>query len=394
MQQAGLAAAVVSVGAGAAGLGVWRTAVTVADSLVAAACLSVPVLLSFAAQRLPFLERFRSLIAVVGLLVALCGLSYGFELLGLQAMLPRLDGVLHIATALAAILTVAVLVFALRRIARMRPPQELEAANARLAREIHMRESVERELRRSLGDVHDAVQELEQFAYITSHDLQAPLRSIAGFSRLLSGRYRDKLDADGVEFLDFIDQGCRHMQSLIQDLLQLSRVGRAEAKLESRPLGETVQRALRPLAETIARSGAQIEAEGLPQVLAQHELLVQLFQNLIGNALKFHREGLAPRVRVSARQDGEDWLIEVADNGIGIPADQLDNIFAVFRRLHAAHEYEGTGIGLAICRKIAAYHGGRIWATSDDSGAQFHVRLPLNPQPQVHVPRRTLDPAV
>ena len=285
------------------------------------------------------------------------------------------------ALALACIAVAAILFALLRR------------AKARLAAEMRARAAAERDLQRALAGQCAAEQELETFAYVTSHDLQAPLRSISGFSQLLVRRHRERLDGEALEFLQYIEQGTHQMQALIQDLLALSRVGRAEPIFEEQPLAATVERALAPLREAIERSGATIEYAGLPAITADHALLAQLLQNLVGNALKFRRPEVRPAIRIEARQDGEDWLLSIADNGIGIAQEQLQNIFIVFRRLHGAGEYEGGGMGLAICRKIAALHGGAIWATSGAEGSQFHLRLPRHPvkKPSIKIEKSVPD---
>jgi signal transduction histidine kinase len=204
---------------------------------------------------------------------------------------------------------------------------------------------------------------------------------MSGFSQLLMSRHRSKLDGDAGEFLDYIDSGARHMQALISDLLELSRVGREQdGRYQSRPLAETLDAALASLAEPIAAQHAEIVRGMLPaQMNADHALLKQLLHNLIGNAIKFHRPGVPPRIEIHTQHEGDYWHLVVADNGIGIPSEDLDQVFDIFRRLHSSTDYAGTGIGLAICRKIALYHGGSIWATSDASGTQFHVRLPIDP---------------
>ena len=169
------------------------------------------------------------------------------------------------------------------------------------------------------------------------------------------------------------------MQMLIQDLLKLSRIGRGGPRFEVRPLADALSSALRHLEDKDASSRASIESEELPTLSADHALMTLLFEQLIDNAIKFRRSDVAPRVSVSAREEGADFLITEADNGIGIAQDQLDNVFLVFRRLHAPDAYPGSGIGLTICRKIATLHGGRIEAASDAGGSRFVLRLPKEP---------------
>ncbi|MFT4046118.1 MAG: ATP-binding protein [Solimonas sp.] len=252
------------------------------------------------------------------------------------------------------------------------PDRSLE----KLREELLLREAAEQHLRSALADYRRSAADFEQFAYAASHDLQTPLRNIEGFSRLLKQCYGPGLDDDGRMYLQYMTQGVQQMQQLVDALLQLSRVGRSEARIEEKSLDEDLRQVRKLLAGEIARSGAEIIAPDLPALVADHALLVQLFQNLIGNALKFQPPGQKPRVTIRARRRDDDWHITVTDNGIGIPADQVDHVFAPFRRLHAQEEFSGTGMGLAICRKIVTHHEGEIWAEPHTGGAQIHLLLP------------------
>lgn len=221
-------------------------------------------------------------------------------------------------------------------------------------------------------------QELEQFAYVASHDLQEPLRAIAGYTQLLVNEYRDRLDETALEYADFVVDGAKRMQQLIQDLLAYSRVGTRGQEFTSTDCNAVLQQALQNLQVAIADNQATITADPLPTVNGDRNQLVQLLQNLIGNAIKFHREE-PPHVHIAAQQQDNDWLFQVQDNGIGIKPQYLERIFEVFKRLHTRREYPGTGIGLAICKKIATRHGGRIWATSElGVGTTFYFTIPLN----------------
>lgn len=351
----------------------------VSDAIIALAYFMIPVTLLVFMRRRRVRISFNWAIGLFAAFIVLCGLGHVVDIVTVWYPVYYAQGWLRAATALVSILTALAIIPLVPRLLAMRSPEELEAANDKLRAEVARRESAERNLRQSLADVQTAVKELEQFAYITSHDLQAPLRNIAGFSQLLATRHRARLDGDALEFLGYIEQGTRHMQHLINDLLQLSRVGRSEAKFEKKPLAESFERARRALSSQIDKCGAQIDCAVLPELTADHTLLTQLFQNLLGNAIKFHAPGKTPSVTVRCEREAEGWHLVVADDGIGIPPEQLENVFAVFRRLHAADEYEGTGIGLAICRKIVAYHGGRIWAESSGQGTSFHVVLPADP---------------
>jgi signal transduction histidine kinase len=222
--------------------------------------------------------------------------------------------------------------------------------------------------------------ELEQFAYVASHDLQEPLRKVASFCQLLQRRYIGQLDARADQYIEFAVDGAKRMQALIDDLLAFSRVGRIEREAALVSCASALSQARVNLASEIRKSGAVIETTELPLVRAEFSLLTSLFQNLISNAIKFHGES-PPVVKVSAtRQDDGFWQFSVADNGIGIEPEYADRIFVIFQRLHDRNTYAGTGIGLAMCRKIVEHYGGRIWLdTGFQDGARFCFTLPVTP---------------
>ena len=360
----------------------------ISDAVIALAYFMIPVVLVIFMRRMGTRISFNWAIALFAAFIVLCGTGHVLDIVVVWEPVYYLQGWVRALTAVVSLATGLAIIPLLPKLLRMKTPEELENANARLREEVQAREAAEEDLRRSLADLNRAVHELEQFAYITSHDLQAPLRNIAGFSQLLSRRYTQKLDGDALEFLQFIEQGVRQMQALIQDLLQLSRVGRTEARPERRPLDESLRAALNTLKSEITAREASVEFGPMPDVPAVQTLMVQLFQNLIGNAIKFQKPGNRPVVRISAEREEKHVHLRVQDNGIGVAQDQIENIFAVFRRLHSADEYEGTGIGLAICRKIVQHHRGEIWAESDGNGLTIHVRMPLEP-----VATRIPDPA-
>jgi PAS domain S-box-containing protein len=241
--------------------------------------------------------------------------------------------------------------------------------------DITVRKRAEAELRRSNS-------ELEQFAYVASHDLQEPLRMVASYVQLLSRRYRGRLDADADDFIGFAVDGAFRMQRLIQDLLAYSRVSTRGSPMVPTDVGEALGGALASLRLAAQEAGAQVTSDPLPRVRADPGQLEHLFLNLVGNAIKF-RGDRAPVVHVSAETDGDDaWHFSVRDNGIGIEPEYFDRIFVVFQRLHGRERYDGTGIGLAIAKKIVERHGGRIWVESEPGhGATFHFTLPAEVSP-------------
>jgi light-regulated signal transduction histidine kinase (bacteriophytochrome) len=220
--------------------------------------------------------------------------------------------------------------------------------------------------------------ELEQFAYVASHDLQEPLRTVAGFTQLLAQRYTGQLDAKADEFIAFAVDGVKRMQTLMQDLLAYSRVGTGDEPLQPTDGTAVLQRALASLAMSIQESRARVTHDPLPTVSGVAGQLTRLLQNLIGNALKYRSER-PPQVHITAQPQGYAWLFAVQDNGIGFEPRHAERIFGVFQRLHTREEYSGTGIGLAMCQKIVERHGGRIWAEGrPGEGATFYFTIPMD----------------
>ncbi|MGW5745533.1 sensor histidine kinase [Amycolatopsis sp. NPDC003861] len=244
---------------------------------------------------------------------------------------------------------------------------ELEQAHAQLESRTHA-------LERSNSD-------LEQFAYVASHDLQEPLRKVTSFCQLLEKRYSDKLDERGEQYIGFAVDGAKRMQVLINDLLAFSRVGRRGGEPVETETSALVAAATANLESVIAETGARVTvADDLPPVRGEVSLLTAVFQNLIGNALKFRGEE-PPEIAVTVERDGGEWVFSVTDNGIGIDAQYAERIFVIFQRLHGRGDYPGTGIGLAMCRKIVEHHGGRIWLAADvTAGTCFRFSLPALPE--------------
>lgn len=243
------------------------------------------------------------------------------------------------------------------------------------------RRKAEDALKSTAAELVRSNRDLEQFAYIASHDLQEPLRMVSSYCQLLERRYGTVLKGDGLEFLAFAVDGAKRMQGLINDLLSYSRIGMQRKPLRPVSAAAAATRAVANLQATVAEKGAEITLGELPTVLADETLLVQLFQNLIGNAIKFH--GAAPpRVEIRAHGEGQEWVFSVKDNGIGIEPQYQERVFAIFQRLHGRGEYPGTGIGLAICKRIVERHGGRIQVESaPGQGSTFSFTLPRPEDP-------------
>ena len=244
------------------------------------------------------------------------------------------------------------------------------------------RQLAEKKLAEKAEELARSNHDLEQFAYVASHDLQEPLRMVAAYTQLLAERYRGKLDENADKYIGYAVEGALRMRTLILDLLAFSRVGRGETDRKNGECNAALNNALENLRSAIEESGAVVTHDHLPAVAVDPSQLVQLFQNLIGNAIKFRGKEV-PTIRVSAEKQDATWLFAVADNGIGVSSQYKDKIFVIFQRLHTREEYSGNGVGLAICKKIVEHHGGRIWVESElGCGATFHFTLPARPADQ------------
>ncbi|MFH9364562.1 ATP-binding protein [Streptomyces anulatus] len=266
----------------------------------------------------------------------------------------------------------------------------------RLADELAEAQGRESLLAEQTQELRRSNAELEQFAYVASHDLQEPLRKVASFCQLLEKRYGDELDARGKQYIAFAVDGAKRMQVLINDLLTFSRVGRVQESWKPVDLDRALDRALGNLTLAIEESGTVVERpESLPGLLGDATALTMVWQNLVGNAVKFRREGVPCRISVDCVREDEDWHLTVSDNGIGIEPEFADKVFVIFQRLHARDEYEGTGIGLALCRKIIEFHGGRIWLEPEPGeGTRIHFTLPVAPEAPTHTTAELLAPAL
>ncbi len=241
---------------------------------------------------------------------------------------------------------------------------------SKIARDITENKRVEAELRRANHD-------LEQFALSASHDLQEPLRSLKIYSELLTRNHAAKLDGEALDFLSFIRNGAIRMEKLVSDLLAYTQVPKFQEPTELADANEAVTEAIQALANSVQEAGACISADALPSVRMHPAHLQQLFQNLIGNAIKYRRPQQRPSVRITAHRQDREWIFAVSDNGIGIASEYKEQVFDLFKRLHSDQEYSGTGIGLAICKRIVELYHGRIWVESEPGqGCTFRFTVP------------------
>jgi PAS domain S-box-containing protein len=246
-----------------------------------------------------------------------------------------------------------------------------------IVRDISERKRSETELRTTAQELVRSNLDLEQFAYVASHDLQEPLRAVAGCVQILRNRYQRQLDARANELIEHTVDGVRRMQTLIDDLLSFSRVGTHGSSFDSVAVNAVIDQALANLTASIVESGAVVTRDELPIVQADAVQLTQVFQNLISNAIKF-RGPRPPKIHVAVQQSEADWLFSVSDNGIGMQPEYFERIFVIFQRLHTRTQYPGTGIGLAICKKIIERHGGQIFVSSEPGvGSTFSFTIPV-----------------
>jgi PAS domain S-box-containing protein len=238
-------------------------------------------------------------------------------------------------------------------------------------------ETMRKQLQDSLTESNAA---LEQFAYVASHDLQEPLRTMTAYAQLLMRRYKGKFDAEADQFLGFIVEAAARMSAQVEAMLSYARATAGEVRPSSVALDEDAEAALSHLSQAIEESGGKVTHEALPVVEADRGQMVRLFQNLVGNGLKYRHPERPPEIHITAELKGSEWMISVRDNGIGFDPAYGDQIFAPFKRLHTDAAYSGTGVGLAICKRIVEMHGGRIWAESKPGeGSVFRFTLPDRP---------------
>lgn len=257
--------------------------------------------------------------------------------------------------------------------------QELMTVNTALQAEVNERLEAQQQLQRLAEDLQRSNQELEQFAYVASHDLQEPLRTVTSYTQMLARKYQGNLDDKADKYIGYVVDGATRMQQLISDLLSYSRVGRQHLQRQLTDLNSLVNQALKNLQIAIAE-GSEITVDPLPTLYVDPTQISQLLQNLIGNALKYRSQAV-PKIHIAAQQQEQEWLFSVQDNGIGIEPQYAERIFVIFQRLHTRRNHPGTGIGLAICKKIVERHHGKIWLESQPGeGSTFYFTLPTTQQ--------------
>jgi signal transduction histidine kinase len=384
------------------------------DSIIALAYYSIPLTLLYFVQKrqdLPFLQVFW----LFGAFIVACGTTHLMEVWTLWHPTYWLSGAIKALTAVISLYTAAILVPLVPQALALPSPAQMAIATQALTVQIAERERAEASLRIAYDDLELRIQErtvelaqanqvlqteiaerkqsekalaqkaqelarsneeLERFAYVASHDLQEPLRMVVSYLQLLERRYQGQLDATANEFIGYAVDGASRMQTLIRDLLSYSRVGTRTQAFALTDSADVVDKAIANLQMAIAKSAAVITHNSLPEVMVDSSQFAQLFQNLMGNAIKFHGEQ-PPQIHISAERIADGWQFSVRDNGIGIEPEYTERIFVIFQRLHRRADYPGTGIGLAICKKIVERHGGRLWIESElGQGSVFYFTIP------------------
>jgi signal transduction histidine kinase len=323
---------------------------------------------------------FNWMFLLFGVFILACGTTHFMNIWTMWHGTYRLDGMVKLVTAMASILTAILLYPLIPKALALRSPAELEIQVRERTQELREANRNLKTLSRKLEDYNEEIlnsnRELEQFAYVASHDLQEPLRTVSNFVDLLAQKGSDKFSDVEKEYIQFALEGAERAQLLIQDLLDFSRVGGKGKALVKTDMTNVVHDAVLNLQTKIEDTRAEIRSTPLPTIYAEPSQMLQVFQNLLSNALKYRSE--RPLViEISAEERPEEWVFSVADNGIGIDPEFHDKVFALFKRLHSQKDYEGTGIGLAICKKITDCHRGRIWIESElGKGARFRFAIP------------------
>ncbi|MDZ8136161.1 MAG: ATP-binding protein [Nostoc sp. DedQUE04] len=364
------------------------------DALIALAYYSIPIFLIYLSYKRSDIP-FRGAFWLFGAFIVCCGTTHLLEIWTLWHPVYWLAGGMKAVTAIVSLHAALTLILLTPKALTLPSPAQLEIANQtleqlnqaleirvaqrteeltktirQLQNEVEQRQQTENELQRSN-------QELEQFAYVASHDLQEPLRVIVSYTELLAEKYQKQLDEKANKYITYIVNAATRMQALIEDLLSYSRVGRCDFRLVSTDCDRIVDQVIQTLHVAIAESHATITRDRLPTIEADKEQFSRLLQNLISNAIKYRQEQ-PPQIHISATQKDNKWLFAVHDNGIGIEAQYAQRIFIIFQRLHTRRQYSGTGLGLAICKKIVERHHGNIWMESEvGKGSVFWFTIPI-----------------
>jgi len=368
----------------------WRPEVlwlhVVSDGLIAGSYFTIPFGLAYLVRRRRDLA-FHWMFWLFAAFIFACGTTHVMSIYTLWTPVYRLEGLIKAFTGLVSVGAAIAMVPMIPQALALPRPSELQLANDALAREVSERKEAEDQVRKlneelelrvraRTAELERSNKELEQFAYVASHDLQEPMRMVTTFTQLLARQYQGQLGADADQFIGFALSGASRMQTLIADLLEYSRSDRPEVN-QTTVVNATdaVKAAVDNLKGLIAETGATVVFGELPELRASRTQLIQLFQNLIGNGIKYRRD-VPPRIEVAATRDGSYWVFSVTDNGVGIAPAYQEKIFNLFQRLHG-RDVPGTGLGLAICRKIVQSHGGRLWVESEPGqGSRFSFSLP------------------
>lgn len=341
------------------------------DIAIWLAYFAIPVLLiKFVTQKRDI--PLPSVFWLFGAFILLCGLTHLMDAAMFWWPAYRLNGFMRFLTACVSWLTVFSIVKILPQAFALKSTRELEV-------EIAARKKVEKKLNEYAIELERKNKELEQFAYVASHDLQEPLRTVSNYVELLEEKYSDTADLETKKHISFIKGATSKMQNLIKDLLDISRIGRSALR-SAIDCNEILRTVIVELEVSIKESDAVITSTVLPIVMGNEIELKQLFQNLISNAIKFRKKNVAPRITITAEEKNTEYLFTITDNGIGIPEKYKDKVFIIFQRLHNTDEYPGTGIGLATCNKIVTLHKGKIWVESVlGEGSTFHFTISKKP---------------
>jgi len=348
------------------------------DFAIFAAYFTIPVLLVVLIRKRGADVPFHGVFLLFAAFIVSCGAGHLIEASMFWNPVYRLAGLVKLLTAAVSWATVIALVPALRKALTLKTPTQLEAeVGLRTMQLAEARNTLERRVAQRTEEYRRSNEDLERFAYVASHDLQEPLRMVASYMELIEEEQAERLDEDGKLYVRYAADGARRMQTLLDALLAYSRVQSRELRPDPVPAGDALDDALANLDLRASETGAEITRDPLPTLDFDRTMLTQLFQNLLSNALRFATEGEPPRVHVGARRDGDHWLLSVRDEGIGFDPKYADRIFELFQRLHRPEDVPGTGIGLAICKKIVERHRGEISVESaPGEGTTFFIRLP------------------